>query len=78
MRRTVYLPDDLAAQVDEYLQTRRNLTFSALVRQILEREVAPKDLSPLLEMVGLVSKFGPPQPVPLEERQPEDRYTDKI
>lgn len=56
MRRTVYLPDDLAKKVDEYLETHPELTFSALVRCSLEKRVAPRDLTPLLELAGIVKK----------------------
>jgi hypothetical protein len=77
MRRTVYLPDDLDAQVEEYLKIHRNQTFSSLVRQALKREVAPKDPEALLKLIGLIPKGTPRHHIPLEERQPEDRYTDR-
>jgi hypothetical protein len=55
MRKTIYLPDELAAQVDEYLQIHRGETFSSLVQRALQREVAPKDLSAILKLAGIVS-----------------------
>ena len=76
MRKTIYLPDDLAAQIDEYLQIHRNLTFSSLVQQALEREVRPKDPAALLKLIGLVPKDAPRRYVPLDERQPEDQVID--
>src|SRR5436189_281483 len=50
MRKTIYLPDDLAAQVSEYLERHQGLTFSALVQEALERELAPPDLRGLLDL----------------------------
>ena len=77
MRKTIYLPEDLAAQVDEYLQFHRNETFSSLVQRVLQREVAPRDPEALLKLIGLVPKGTPRNVVPMEQRQPEDRYTDR-
>jgi hypothetical protein len=54
MRKTIYLPDELAARIDAYLQVHRDLTFSSLVQSALEEKVQPPDLSPLLELAGIV------------------------
>jgi|SoiMethySBSTD1v2_1073268.scaffolds.fasta_scaffold934295_2 hypothetical protein len=56
MRRTIYLPDDLAARVNEYLCDNKTLSLSALVQRALERELDPPDLSPLLELAGMVKE----------------------
>lgn len=72
MRKTIYLPDDLAAQVDTYLKHHPGLTFSALVQQVLEDELAPPDLNPLLDLAGFVSV----PPLDGDERQPEDQVVD--
>jgi hypothetical protein len=77
VRKTIYLPDDLAAQVNEYLDIHRNETFSSLVQRALKKEVAPKDPEALLKLIGLVKKGTPRNVVPMDERQPEDRYTDR-
>lgn len=109
MRRTIDLPDELAARVDEYLRQHEGETLSSLVQQVLEREVirlerpsilelagladespedaarrwgldlsAPaKDPSALLGMIGMVSADTPRNVVPMNERQPEDRFTDR-
>jgi metal-responsive CopG/Arc/MetJ family transcriptional regulator len=77
MRKTIYLPDDLAAQVDEYLEAHRSETFSSLIQRALKREVGPKDPEALLKLIGLISEDTPRRRVPMEERQPEDRYTDR-
>lgn len=68
MRRTIYLPDELNEQVDAYLRDWPGLTFSALVWQLLEERVKPKDLSRLLELAGLVQETTGRTP-----QQPEDR-----
>lgn len=77
MRKTIYLPDELAARVDEYLEFHPSMTFSSLVRQALDREVSPRDASAMLKLIGLVGKDTPRGRVPLDQRQPEDRYTDR-
>lgn len=74
MRRTIYLPDDLAAQVDEYLAIHRNETFSSLVQRVLRREVV-KDPSAILKLIGMVSV----EPDEIDKKfadRPEDRYFD--
>jgi hypothetical protein len=68
MRRTVYLPDDLAAQVEEYLRDHPGVTFSGLVSDALRARVAPPDLSAILELAGIVKK-AKRRP----RLQPEDR-----
>lgn len=76
MRKTIYLPDDLAAEVDEYLSLHKSETLSSLIQRAIRREVAPRDPSAILKLIGLVPKDAPRKVVPMEERQPEDRYTD--
>jgi hypothetical protein len=55
MRKTIYLPDDLAARVEEYLRAHRNETFSSLVQQALKEKVVPKDPRSILDLIGFVS-----------------------
>lgn len=55
MRKTIYLPDDLAARVDEYLSRHRDQTLSSLVQQALEDKVGPKDPRAILDLIGFVS-----------------------
>lgn len=72
MRRTIYLPDELAARVDTYLKEHREQTFSSLVQTVLERELAPPDLRTLLDIAGFVSV-----PAPVNDgRAPEDQVID--
>lgn len=54
MKRTIYLPDELAQRVDDYLRFHRDLTFSALVQQVLEQLVMPRDRGAILKLAGFV------------------------
>ncbi|MGE3913787.1 MAG: hypothetical protein AB7K36_30870 [Chloroflexota bacterium] len=54
MRKTIYLPEDLASHVDEYLRVHRDQTFSSLVQQALEREVQFYRRPSILDLAGLV------------------------
>ncbi len=76
MRKTIYLPDDLAARVEEHLKLHPNMTLSSLVQQSLEREVSPRDRSAILKLIGLVPADTPRRYVPIEDRQPEDQVID--
>jgi hypothetical protein len=75
MRRTVYLPDDLAKHVDQYLRDHPGLTFSKLVQRLLYQRVAPRDISRLLELAGIVKevKGGRPREQPEDEVARYDR-----
>jgi hypothetical protein len=55
MRKTIYLPDALAAQVEEYLATHRDETLSSLIQKALKEKVAPKDGGSILDLIGFVS-----------------------
>ncbi len=68
MRRTIYLPDDLAACTDEYLREHPGVSFSNLVCEALRARVAPPDLSAILGLPPLVPEADRPARV-----QPEDR-----
>jgi hypothetical protein len=54
MKRTVYLPNDLAERVDAYLCEHAELTFSTLVQDALARRVTHPDPRALLDLIGLV------------------------
>ena len=73
MRKTIYLPDELAAQVDEYLKHHKGETMSSLAQRAIQREVGPKDRSAMLKMIGLVPADAPRRVRPLEDLQPEDQ-----
>jgi hypothetical protein len=73
MRRTIYLPDELDARVEEYLRENPKANLSALVREALERKLAAPDLSPLLELAGIVKESRPVKWTEEDRRQrPED------
>ena len=55
MRKTIYLPDDLAADVDEYLKHHQGETLSSLVQEVLQERVAPRMRPSILDLAGFVS-----------------------
>jgi hypothetical protein len=54
MRRTIYLPDELARRVDEYLRFHPETTLSAIVQEALERQILAPRPEAILELAGLV------------------------
>jgi hypothetical protein len=58
MKRTVYLPEDLEARITEYLQQNPQFTFSRLIQESLETRLAPRNLSHLLKLAGVVTEVG--------------------
>lgn len=54
MKRTIYLPDDLATQLNQYLEEHPGETLSSLVQDALELKFAPKNISRLLDLAGIV------------------------
>lgn len=68
MRRTIYLPDDLAASADAYLRDHPGVTFSNLVCDALRTRLVPPDINAILELAGLVPEATRPA-----REQPEDR-----
>jgi hypothetical protein len=75
MRRTIYLPDDLAAQVDEYLAIHRDETLSSLIQEVLKEKVATKDIGSILDLIGFVS-VDPDKVDKDFEGRPEDSTVD--
>ena len=55
MRVTIYLPDHLAQEVEAYRKARPGLSLSALVRELLERELVKRPEA-LREVAGLVER----------------------
>ena len=74
-KRTVYLPDELARQIDDYLELHQSKNFSALVQETLRARVAPRDLSGILELAGFVESGG--EPDDRFKDRPEDRFYDR-
>jgi hypothetical protein len=75
MRKTIYLPDDLAARVDDYLQRHQGETFSSLVQQALQERLGPKDPSSILDLIGFVS-VDPDEVTKDFSGRPEDATVD--
>jgi hypothetical protein len=73
VRKTIYLPADLAAQIEDYLRLHKGETLSSLAQRAIQREVGPKDRSAMLKLIGLVPADAPRHVVPIEELQPEDQ-----
>jgi hypothetical protein len=78
MRATIDLPDALADEISTYLQEHDDMSLERLVERALRREIAQPNPEALLAMVNLVGRFPPPDRIPPEERQPEDRITDYV
>ena len=79
MRKTIYLPDDLADQVHEYLKRHRGETFSSLVQDALQEKVNPKDSRGILRLAGLVDvdTFESDEKARLFANHPEDQFSDR-
>ena len=69
MKRTVYLPDDLARHVESYLSRHRGMTLSTLVQETLEERVRPAKAHGILRLAGLVPKASTST-----HRRAEDRH----
>ena len=54
MRRTIYLPNDLADRVEQYLRDHPGVSLSALVRESLDARINPPDPRAILQLAGLV------------------------
>lgn len=54
MKRTVYLPDELAERLNKYLRKHPDETLSSIVQSALEVKLADKDVSKLLALAGVV------------------------
>lgn len=53
---TIDIPDRLAEQLDLYLRTHPDATLAGLLDEALHVKLAPKDLSPLLALAGIVTE----------------------
>ena len=56
MKRTVYIPDDLAEQLRQYLDDHPDQTLSSIVQEALEEKFAARDISKLLALAGIVQE----------------------
>lgn len=77
MRKTIFLPDDLNARLEEYLKENPRETSSSVLQEGLALKLRlgnygkPRDLSPLLALAGFVKNTKQPK---REELQPEDQW----
>jgi len=80
MRKTIYLPDDLAARVDDYLKRHRGETLSSLVQEVLQERLAPRDPRGILRLAGLVDvdTFESDEKAKRFAQRPEDQFHDRI
>ncbi len=56
MKRTVYIPDDLAEKLHQYLDDHPDQTLSSIVQEALEVKFAARDISKLLALSGIVQE----------------------
>ncbi len=59
MKRTLYIPDELWAQLEEYLQEHPEQNPSGVVQAALEEKLRPRNGSRLLELAGIVEDAPP-------------------
>jgi hypothetical protein len=59
MKRTLYIPDKLWGQLEEYLKNHPGQTPSSLIQVALEEKLRPKNGSRLLELAGIVENAPP-------------------
>jgi len=69
MKRTVYIPADLARHVEAYLARRPGVTLSTLVQEALAARVRPANPREILRLAGLVAKAST-----TARRRAEDRH----
>jgi metal-responsive CopG/Arc/MetJ family transcriptional regulator len=59
MKRTVYIPDGLWSQLEEYLKNHPDQNPSSLIRVALEEKLRPKNGLRLLKLAGIVENAPP-------------------
>ena len=72
MKRTVYLPDELDAQLEQYLREHPGESVSSFVQEAVENKLAltrPTDFDALLSAAGLIEEG-----VPSHSERPEDDF----
>ena len=58
MKKTIYLPDDLAKRIEQRLQQKgeEQDSFSQFVQKAIEKELREKDISHFLRFAGVVKE----------------------
>jgi metal-responsive CopG/Arc/MetJ family transcriptional regulator len=59
MKRTLYIPDELWTQLEEYLRNNPEQNPSSVVQAALEEKLRPRNGSRLLELAGIVENAPP-------------------
>lgn len=59
MKRTIHLPDDLAKELETYLQGNPGETWSGFVQKSVRQSLRRKDPSRLLNLVGILPDNAP-------------------
>ncbi len=59
MKRTLYVPDELWEQLEEYLKNHPEQNPSSVVQAALEEKLRPRNGSRLLELAGIVENAPP-------------------
>ena len=78
MRKTIFLPDDLNARLEEYLKENPNETSSSMFQEFLRWKLPPKrPLSALLALAGAFS-HDPKDQVSRDNIQPEDEWAIRL
>lgn len=54
MKRTVYIPDELAEAVNEYLREHPDETLSSIMQEAVQKKLAQKKVSRFLSLAGLI------------------------
>jgi hypothetical protein len=74
----IEIPDSLAGEIEAYLRDHQDESLEWLVQRALKREIRQPDPEALRAMVDLVGRFHSLDPIPPEQRQPEDRVDDYV
>ncbi len=59
MKRTIHLPDDLAKELETYLQENPEETWSSFIQESVRQSLRHKDPSRLLNLVGIFPEDAP-------------------
>ena len=54
MKKTIYIPDELAERLSDYLREHPQETLSSVVQNSLAAKLESKDVSKLLKLAGIV------------------------
>jgi hypothetical protein len=79
MRKTIFLPDDLNAKLEEYLRSNPSETPSSMFQEFLRWKLPTKrPLSALLDLAGAFSYDPANEAANREDIQPEDEWAIRL